>query len=141
VSSALIAELEAADTVVLGVPMYNFTIPSTVKAWLDRIVVPRLRVDPETGIGPVAGKRVVVTTARGGAYGPGMPREEFEFQERYLRAVFSGFGLDQNLTFVNTELTLADVVPAMAQFQDLAVHSRAEAHRVVRELAGTLIPV
>jgi FMN-dependent NADH-azoreductase len=141
VSSVLIAELEAADTVVVGVPMYNFTIPSTVKAWLDRLVIQRLAVNPETGEGAVAGKRLVVTTARGGAYGPGMPREEFEFQERYLRAVLSGLGLDQDLTFVNTELTLADVVPAMAQFQDLAVHSRAEAHRVVRELAGVPIPV
>jgi FMN-dependent NADH-azoreductase len=141
VSAALIAELEAADTVVLGVPMYNFTIPSTLKAWLDRLVIQRLAVNPETGQGVLSGKRVVVTTARGGAYGPGMPREEFEFQERYLRAVLSGLGLDQDLTFVNTELTLADVVPAMAQFQDLAVHSRAEAHRVVRELAGVPVSV
>jgi len=44
-----------------------------VKAWLDRIVVKRLAVNPETGDGPVAGKRVIATTARGGAYGPGMP--------------------------------------------------------------------
>ncbi len=98
-------------------------------------------VDPETGVGPVAGKRVIATTARGGAYGPGTPREPFEFQESYLRAVFSKIGLDQNLTFVNTELTLADVVPAMARFQDLAVRSREDAHRVVRELAGTPVSV
>ncbi|SRR6266702_395218 len=141
VTSAAIAELEAADTVLLGVPMYNFSIPSTVKAWVDRIVTTRLMADPETGIGPVAGKRVIVTTARGGAYGPGTPREPFEFQESYLRAVFSKLGLDQNLTFVNTELTLADVVPAMAQFQELAVRSRADAHRVVQELAGAPVPV
>jgi FMN-dependent NADH-azoreductase len=141
VSAPLIAELEAADTVLLGVPMYNFSIPSTLKAWLDRILITRLMADPQTGAGPVAGKRVIATTARGGAYGPGTPREPFEFQESYLRAVFSKLGLDQNLTFVNTELTLAGVVPAMAQFQDLAVHSRTEAHRVVRELAGAPIPV
>ncbi|HEY3610884.1 MAG TPA: NAD(P)H-dependent oxidoreductase [Pseudonocardiaceae bacterium] len=141
VTAAVIAELEAADTVLLGVPMYNFSIPSTVKAWVDRIVTTRLMADPETGIGPVAGKRVIVTTARGGAYGPGTPREPYEFQESYLRAVFTKLGLDQNLTFVNTELTLADVVPAMARFQDLAVHSRAEAHRVVQELAGVPISV
>jgi FMN-dependent NADH-azoreductase len=112
-----------------------------VKAWVDRIVVKRLAVNPETGEGPLVGKRVIATTARGGAYGPGMPRERFEFQESYLRAVFSQLGLDRNLTFVNTELTLAGVVPAMAQFQDLAAQSRADAHRVVRELAGAPIPV
>jgi FMN-dependent NADH-azoreductase len=141
ISGALIAELEAADTVLLGVPMYNFSIPSTVKAWVDRIVVKRLAVNPETGDGPLVGKRVIATTARGGAYGPGMPREPFEFQESYLRAVFSQLGLDRNLTFVNTELTLAEVVPAMAQFKDLAAQSRADAHRAVRELAGAPIPV
>jgi FMN-dependent NADH-azoreductase len=141
VSAPLIAELEAADTVLLGVPMYNFSIPSTVKSWLDRILITRLMADPATGAGPVAGKRVIATTARGGAYGPGTPREPFEFQESYLRAVFSKLGLDQNLTFVNTELTLAGVVPAMAHLQDLAAQSRADAHRVVRELVEAPVPV
>lgn len=141
VSGPLIAELEAADTVLLGVPMYNFSIPSTVKSWLDRILIARLMADPETGVGPVAGKQVIATTARGGAYGPGTPREPFEFQESYLRAVFSKLGLDQNLTFVNTELTLAGVVPAMAHLQDLATQSRADAHRAVRELVGTPVAV
>jgi FMN-dependent NADH-azoreductase len=135
ISSELIDELVAADTVLLGVPMYNFSIPSTLKAWLDRIVTPRTVVDRETGQGPLAGKRVVVTASRGGSYAPGTPRESFEFQERYLRTVLSQVGLDQNLTFVNAEMTLAGTVPALAQFQDIAAESLRNAHRTARQLA------
>jgi FMN-dependent NADH-azoreductase len=135
ISSELIDELTAADTVLLGLPMYNFSIPSTVKAWVDRIITPRTAVDPETGTGALSGKRFVVTASRGGAYGPGMPRESFEFQERYLRAALSSVGLDTDLTFVNAELTLAGVVPAMAQFKDLAAESLENAHRSARQLA------
>jgi FMN-dependent NADH-azoreductase len=141
VGDGLIADLESADVLLLAVPMYNYTIPSTVKAWLDHIIGPRTMVHPETGIGLLSGKRVVVVTARGGAYGPGMPREPYEFQERYLRAVFEKIGLHEDLTFVNTELTLAGVNPALADFIDKAAESRATSHRSVRELAGLPVPV
>lgn len=133
ISDELIADVVAAEVVLLGVPMYNYTIPSSLKAWVDRIVTPATKVG--SGVGPLSGRRVVVVTARGGAYGPGMPREPFEFQERYLRAVFESVGLDDDLTFVNTELTLAGVNPALAQFVSQAVESRAASHRSVRELA------
>jgi FMN-dependent NADH-azoreductase len=131
----LVEEIKAADTVLIGVPMYNFSIPSTLKAWLDWIIMPSTRFNPETGEGPLAGKRVIVVNSRGGAYGPGTPRADFDFQERYLRAVFGLIGLDVDLTFVNAELTLADTVPALAQFKDIAAESLETAHRTVRELA------
>ena len=130
IDSELIADLDAADTVLLAVPMYNYTIPSSLKAWIDRVITPR------TTATPFADKRVIVVTARGGAYGPGMPREPYEFQERYLRAVFEKIGLADDLTFVNTELTLAGVNPALADFIDKAELSRATSHRSVRELAA-----
>jgi FMN-dependent NADH-azoreductase len=132
----LIAEVEAADTVLLGVPMYNFGLPSTLKAWLDWILVRELFVDQQTGEGGLTGKRVVVVTARGGSYAPGTPRHPFDFQEPYLRAVFGMVGLDRDLEFVHAELTLAGVVPQLAQFRELAVASLEDAHRVVRELAA-----
>lgn len=135
ISKGLIDDIAAADVVLLGVPMYNFSIPSTLKAWLDRIITPGTAVDRETGAGPLAGKRVVVASSRGGAYGPGTPRENFEFQERYLKAVLSQIGLDQNLTFVNAEMTLADVMPALAQFKDMAAESLQAAHQTVKDLA------
>jgi FMN-dependent NADH-azoreductase len=131
----LIAEVKAADTVLLGVPMYNYGVPSSLKAWLDWILVPELFADQETGEGVLTGTRVVVVTARGGSYAPGTPRHSFDFQEPYLRAVFGAVGLDRDLEFVHAELTLAGVVPHMAQFRELAVASLEDAHRVVRKLA------
>lgn len=135
VSKALIDEVLAADTVLIGVPMYNFSIPSTLKTWLDRIIAPKTAADRETGVGPFSDKKFVIAASRGGAYGPGTPRESFEFQERYLRAVLSQLGVTGNLTFVNAEMTLADVIPALAQFKDIAAESLENAHRTVRDLA------
>lgn len=137
VTRAVVDELLAADTVLIGTPMYNFSIPSTLKTWLDRIVSPATAANRETGVGPLSDKRFVIVAARGGAYGPGTPRESFEFQERYLRALFGDLGVTDNLTFVNAEMTLADVVPALAEFKDFAAESRENAHRAVRELATT----
>lgn len=132
----LIDELRSAETVLLGVPMYNFSIPSSLKAWLDWIAVPELFVDQQTGEGALVDKRVVVVTARGGSYAPGTPRHSFDFQEPYLRAVFSMIGLDRNLEFVHAELTKAHAVPHLAQFREQAVASLEDAHRVVRKLAA-----
>jgi FMN-dependent NADH-azoreductase len=134
VSKELIHEVLAADTIVIGAPMYNFSIPSALKAWLDRVIVPALMPNADTGEGPLVGKRVVVVTARGGSYAPGTPREGFDFQEPYLRAVFGYVGIT-DVTFVHTEMTLAHTVPQLAQFKDLAVQSLSHAHSAVSELA------
>src|SRR6266403_4703779 len=103
-SDQLIQELEAADTVVIGAPMYNFTIPSSLKAWIDQVV----RMGKTFGYGPsgarglLANKRVIVVTARGGAYGKGTPAEKFDFQEPYLRHIFGFIGLT-DVTFIHAE--------------------------------------
>ncbi|MET0233734.1 MAG: NAD(P)H-dependent oxidoreductase [Kibdelosporangium sp.] len=130
-------EVIAADVLLLGVPMYNFTIPSTVKSWLDHIGVPELRVDEETGEGLLAHKKVFVVTARGGSYAPGTPREGWDFQEPLLRANFAGLGLDQDLTFVHSEMTLAYVIEHLKQFQHIADASRESAYKAVQALAAT----
>jgi FMN-dependent NADH-azoreductase len=135
ISKPLVDELASADVVLIGVPMHNFTIPSTLKAWLDRIIVAQNHPNPETGKGALSDKQFVVVNARGGAYGPGTPRADFEFQERYLRAVLSFLGVKENLTFINAEMTLANVVPALAEFKDFAAESLENAHNSVRELA------
>ena len=85
----------AADIVVVGAPMYNFTIPSQLKAWIDRIVVPRrtFAYGPEGVIGLAAGKRVVFAMSRGGAFGAGTPFAPFEHAESYLRAMFGFLGV------------------------------------------------
>ncbi len=103
-SDELIEELQAADTIVIGAPMYNFAIPSSLKAWIDQIV----RMGKTIGYGAsgarglLANKRVIVVTARGGAYGKGTPAEKFDFQEPYLRHIFGFIGLT-DVTFIHAE--------------------------------------
>jgi FMN-dependent NADH-azoreductase len=89
-------EFLAADIVVIGAPMYNFTIPSQLKAWIDRILIAGKTFGyGEAGpIGLAGGKRVVIASSRGGLYAPGMPFEAYDFQERYLRAVFAFIGIE-----------------------------------------------
>ena len=75
--------------------MYNFNIPSQLKAWVDLIVVPGVtfKYGANGAEGQCAGKRVVILSSRGGMYGPGSPFETIDFQEKYLRAVFSFLGI------------------------------------------------
>jgi len=103
-SDQLIEELHAADTVVIAAPMYNFTIPAPLKAWIDQIV--RMGKTFSYGAsgpqGLVGNKRVVVITARGGAYEKGTPRNAFDFQEPYLKHILGFIGLT-DVTFIHAE--------------------------------------
>jgi|SRR5579863_856906 len=100
----LIEELEAADVIVLAVPMYNFSIPSTLKAWIDHIARAG-RTFRYTAAGPeglLKGKKVFVVTGRGGVYSGDAPAKLFDFQEPYLRGVLGFLGLTDT-TFVHVE--------------------------------------
>jgi FMN-dependent NADH-azoreductase len=93
-SDALIDELAAADIVVLAVPMHNFSVPSTLKAWIDHVVrlgrtVSYSQNGPE---GTLKGKRVILVLASGGVYSDG-PARPLDFQETYLRAILGFIGL------------------------------------------------
>jgi FMN-dependent NADH-azoreductase len=132
----LIAELLAADTVLIGAPMYNLSIPASLKAWIDRVSFPGAFTDPDTGTSLLQRTRVVVVTARGGAYGPGTPREGWDFQTPYLRAYFVHHGVaDANIALVNTEMTMAGLVPHLAHLKALAASSFAGARAEVTALA------
>ncbi|MGW4387324.1 FMN-dependent NADH-azoreductase [Streptomyces sp. NPDC004685] len=119
----LIEELEQADTVLIGAPMYNFSIPSTLKAWLDNVLL----LGRTAGETPSAqGTPVIVVASRGGSYAPGTPRENYEFVQNYLEAVFTGtLGLD--LDFIVPELTMAPRNPAMSELVPLYEASRRRA--------------
>ncbi|MDH6704668.1 FMN-dependent NADH-azoreductase [Kitasatospora sp. MAA19] len=133
----LINRLLAADTVLLGVPMYNFAVPAALKAWIDRIGFPGSYTDPATGESLLRRTRVVIAAARGGGYGPGTPREGFDFQIPYLRAYFTNLGVPpERLHIVAAELTRADDVPALAGLQPLAVKSLADAEAALDALAA-----
>ena len=103
-ADALIAEVEAADTIVLAAPMYNFTIPTTLKAWLDHIARAG-RTFRYTATGPVGllkDKKVVVVTGRGGVYSGESPARALDFQEPYLRAILGFVGIT-DVEFIHIE--------------------------------------
>ncbi|WP_328299811.1 NAD(P)H-dependent oxidoreductase [Streptomyces sp. NBC_00435] len=119
----LVAELEQADAVLIGAPMYNFTIPSTLKAWLDQVIVMGRTAGPES---PLKGLPVTVVSSRGGSYAPGTPREGLEYVQNYLEGLLTAmFGAE--VDFIVPELTLAASVPEMAGLVPLAEASRAQA--------------
>lgn len=129
---ALTVELREATTLLIGLPMYNYSIPSTFKTWLDRIVTPAHILPPESDTGLLSGKHVVVVTARGGSYAPGTPREGWDYQEPYLRAVLGAIGLADDLNFVHAELTLAATAPALGHLKSSAEQSLASAYEALR---------
>lgn len=100
-SQAVLEEFLAADIVVLGAPMYNFTIPSQLKAWIDRILVAGKTFKYSAqGVEGLAGdKRVIIAVSRGGFYGAGTPMAALEHLETYLRGVFGFIGV-KNLEFI-----------------------------------------
>ncbi|MFI1421618.1 FMN-dependent NADH-azoreductase [Streptomyces sp. NPDC020731] len=130
----LIEEFERADALLIGAPMYNFTIPSTLKAWLDNVIL----MGRTAGENPSAkGTPVTVIASRGGSYAPGTPREGYEYVQNYLRAVLVDFlGLD--LDFIVPELTMAAQNPAMAELVPLFESSRERAHQDATVRAKTL---
>jgi FMN-dependent NADH-azoreductase len=99
-----LAELFAADVVVIGAPMYNFGIPSQLKAWIDRIVVAGKTFQyGANGVeGLAGGRKVIVASARGGFYGIETGRHGADFQESYLRHVFNFIGIT-DIEFVRAE--------------------------------------
>ncbi|MFE2054638.1 FMN-dependent NADH-azoreductase [Streptomyces sp. NPDC059446] len=130
----LAAELAGADAVVIGAPMYNFSIPSTLKAWLDQVIIVGHNAGPD---GPVAGTPVTVVASRGGSYAPGTPREDFEFVQNYLEKVLTGM-LGAEVDFIVPELTLAHSKPEMAELIPLADASRTQAFAEATEKAKAL---
>ncbi|MGW2033343.1 MULTISPECIES: FMN-dependent NADH-azoreductase [Streptomyces] len=130
----LIEELEQADAVLIGAPMYNYTIPSTLKAWLDNVIL----FGRTAGETPSAkGTPVTVVASRGGSYAPGTPREGYEYVQNYLTAVLAdALGLD--LDFIVPELTMAPQNPAMAELIPLYEASRDQAHAAAADKAKRL---
>ncbi|QYO67801.1 FMN-dependent NADH-azoreductase [Leptolyngbya sp. 7M] len=127
VSNPLLEEFLSVDCYVFGIPMYGFTIPATLKAYLEHLI--RIgctyEVD-EAGVrGLVHGKKALFITSRGGNYSSGSPFGE-DHQEPYLRTIFGSFGI-QDVEFVNVNnLVLGDreksMVAAQARLQTLAAH-------------------
>jgi len=103
-SEALVSQFLAADVIVVGAPLYNFSIPSQLKAWIDRIAQTG-RTFKYTDKGPVGladGKTVIVASSRGGVYSASEGGQAMEHQESYLKVIFGFFGIT-DVRFVRAE--------------------------------------
>ncbi|MGT2426669.1 FMN-dependent NADH-azoreductase [Amnibacterium kyonggiense] len=111
----LIDELVAADVLLVGAPMYNYSLPSTLKAWIDHIHVPGVTTPFGGGdTQPVAGRPAVLVTARGAVYDADTPTADWDHAIPPLRLIL-GEALGMAVTVVAADLTLADFVPALAE--------------------------
>ena len=126
VSEALVSQFLAADVVVMGAPLYNFTIPTQLKAWIDRIAQSG-RTFKYTDKGPVGlagNKTVIVALSRGGMYSTSDAGRSMEHQETYLQTVMGFMGVT-DVRFVRAEgLGMGDAAKAQA-LQTAATEIRA----------------
>jgi FMN-dependent NADH-azoreductase len=101
---AYLEELLAADIIVIGAPMYNFSIPSQLKAWIDRVVVAgkTFRYGANGAEGLLKNKQVFIASSRGNVYAPGSPAAALEHHESYLTGVLSFIGLT-DVTIIRAE--------------------------------------
>lgn len=95
IANNVLDEFLAADVIVIGAPMYNFSIPSTLKAWIDRIAVAgkTFRYGANGAEGLAGAKRIIIASSRGGIYAAGAPGAAYDFQETYLRQVLGFLGV------------------------------------------------
>jgi FMN-dependent NADH-azoreductase len=121
----LVNEVLEADAFLFGVPMYNWAVPGSFKAWLDQILVNGtvVGVDPL----PLAGRPATVVASYGGGYFPGTPRDGWDHVQPYLETVL-GKALGLDVRFVTVQLTLAERVPAMSELIPQAKELRAKGH-------------
>jgi FMN-dependent NADH-azoreductase len=126
---AYIDELFAADIIVIGAPMYNFTISTQLKSWIDRIVVAGKTFQygangPESLL--PSGKKVFLASTRGGAYGEGSPAVSLEHHESYLRGVLGFIGLTDVTVFraeglaMGEDAKAASIAEAKSQIEAFA---------------------
>jgi FMN-dependent NADH-azoreductase len=128
----LVNEIKQADTILLGLPLYNYGAPSSVKSWVDHLIAPGLAFDPGTRAGLLGDREFIVLASRGGGYTAGTPREGWDHAEQWLPHGLAITGLKPR--FITAELTLAEVTPAMSELIPLAAESLAAAEREIDRL-------
>jgi FMN-dependent NADH-azoreductase len=129
-ATTLVDELLAAEALLFAVPLYNFGISQHFKAWVD-VVITDPRMAASAGR-PLAGRPAALVVVRGGAYGPGTPREGWDHASGWMRRILEDvWGLD--LHVVETEFTLVGVNRALDQFADLAAKMRRDAEKLAAE--------
>ncbi|MEO5931562.1 MAG: NAD(P)H-dependent oxidoreductase [Candidatus Kapaibacterium sp.] len=137
-ATELADELEQADAYILALPFYNLGVSQHVKAWVDVLLTePRFSALSPLSSKTIAGRPAYFIIARGGGYGPGTPRDGWDHATGWLRRIFEDlWRLD--VTIIESELTMADVNPAMAELRDLGAQNLQNAHNMAREQAKIL---
>ncbi|MBK4347663.1 FMN-dependent NADH-azoreductase [Lacisediminihabitans changchengi] len=133
----LIDELLAADVVLIGAPLYNYSLPSTLKAWIDNIHVPGVTAPFDVDTQPLAGRPAVIVSSRGGSYDAGTATADWEHEIPVLRIIL-GEALGMDVHVITTSLTLAATVPALSDQLERSLEEFASARSAAVELARTL---
>lgn len=134
----LLDELLAADVLLVGAPMYNYSVPSALKAWIDHVHVPGVTAPFDGPTQPLAGRPAIVATSRGAAYDPGSPTDGWDHATPVLELILgTAFGMD--VTVLTANLALAETVPALAEQLDRSREEFAEAQRRAAELGATIL--
>ncbi|KQS08278.1 FMN-dependent NADH-azoreductase [Curtobacterium sp. Leaf183] len=131
----VIDELLAADAVVVGAPLYNYTVPSSLKAWIDRIHIPGVLAGD---VQPLAGRPVVTVVSRGGTYDAGTPTELWDHGSPVLEIVLAS-ALGMRHYPVTVSATLADRLPDLAPLADHATAEFHDARTTLERLATTVL--
>jgi FMN-dependent NADH-azoreductase len=134
---ALLDELLAADVVVVGAPMYNYSLPSSLKAWIDHIHIPGVTAPFDGDTQPMAGRPAVVVASRGGSYDTDSPTAGWDHGVPVLELIL-GTALGMNVELIATDLTLAASVPALAGEVERSRRELAEAHEAAIAAARRL---
>ena len=116
VSERLVTQFLAADVIVVGAPLYNFTVPTQLKAWIDRLaqIGRTFKYTDKGPVGLATGKTVIVASTRGGMYSTSEGGQAMEHQESYLKVIFGFFGIT-DVRFVRAEgLGMGDAAKAAA---------------------------
>jgi len=133
----LIDELMAADVLVVGVPLYNYSLPSSLKAWIDHIHVPGVTASWEGSVPPLADRPAVLLTSRGTSYGTGTVNEGRDHAIPVLELIL-GDALGMAITVVRTDLTLAPSIAALADQVDRSERELTDALQRAGDLGADL---
>jgi FMN-dependent NADH-azoreductase len=133
----LLAELMAADVLLIGAPMYNFSLPSSLKAWIDYIHVPGVTAPFDGDTQPLAGRQAVIVASRGGVYDEGTPTADWDHAVPVLKLIL-GNALGMSVSVISTNLTLAEVIPARVDDIPRSERELAAAHTAAADLGRRL---
>lgn len=133
----LLAELTAADVLLVGAPMYNYSLPSSLKAWIDYIHVLGVTSTYDNPAQPMAGRPAVVVSSRGAFYGTGSPTPDWDHAVPVLKIVL-GESLAMAVTVLLASHTLSDRLKPLRPMADHAAVEMAAATAEAVRLAGVL---